>query len=427
MHYFLYAFGSNGESQLGLGFTSDGEHAPTLVPAPPPRDNMSIRKICGGGNHTLVLADNDKVYVAGLNTDGQLGHMLTQRPSNRHAAHDERLIKFDKRYRDISFCAATETTSAYILNGCSKQNKSPTPILYTEGRGRLGELGRGEMDKTKDQFTINVFDKDTLSTPLAQFENLGIVNTHINTHPEGFKFPRQVVDFAGGTWHYAAVLDNGDVWGWGKNRNGQLGPSQSETLIYPTNLLGIPFEADRVVCGKEFTYIVGRKNEGFHCILGSNKFRENMPDCVPHWKDIGATWNAVFVLFEDGSLIAFGTERQWNLIPPNLPSIDQIAIGNSHVLALTAAGKLISWGWGSHGNCGYLDPIKFPEGIVSGTFHEIQSSPPGDIRKIWAGASTSFVLTSCESPSVGELYPESDNDAKQDIEKDVAESQTMDV
>jgi protein ATS1 len=152
-----------------------------------------------------------------------------------------------------------------------------------------------------------------------------------------------------------------------------------------------------VVCGKDFTYLAGDPSTGDHTLLGRDKFgvRSNMPHHIQYWKDFGATWHAVFVLFHDGSLTAWGKDDMWELVPKDLPLIDQIAVGSEHVLALTRRGDLISWGWGKHGNCGDLTALvregKVKNDMVSGCWNEIPI--PERIESIGAGFCTSFVFT----------------------------------
>jgi protein ATS1 len=190
-------------------------------------------------------------------------------------------------------------------------------------------------------------------------------------------------------------MHDSSVYGWGKARLGQLGSALSGKVTTPTKIEGVPFRPTKVVCGKDFTYLVGDSREGKHHLLGKDKFNiiSNMPDHVKKWKDIGATWHAIFVLFQDGTLTAWGKDNMWELLPPNLPLLDKIAVGSDHVLAVTREGKLISWGWGKHGNCGDLSNImvEIKNDMVSGFWNEI--SLPGEIEMIGAGYCTSFVVT----------------------------------
>jgi predicted nucleic acid-binding Zn ribbon protein len=63
----VYAWGSNGCGELGLGDTED-RLTPTKVPG-----LGRVRAIAAGGGHSLALTESGEVYTWGLNKHGQLG------------------------------------------------------------------------------------------------------------------------------------------------------------------------------------------------------------------------------------------------------------------------------------------------------------------------------------------------------------------
>jgi protein ATS1 len=353
MAHRLYVFGSNGEGQLGIP-AANIVNTPTLVPIP--ESSISILRlhelegltaIRGGDNHTLLYIRTGTVYGAGDNRKGQLDSERKKR----------RIDQFTL-IADASHVAATCESSAYLIDytlsveGC---------YVKTHGSGQWGELSSGSHSS--------------------------------DSQPN--RLPGKAVDLAAGVWHYVAIMLDGSVYGWGKARHGQLGNGLSGKVTVPTRIEDVPFRPDKVICGKDFTYFVGNPAAGKHIILGQDKFKiiSNMPDHINGWKDIGATWYAIFVLFNDGTLTAWGKENMWKLLPPNLPPLDKIAVGSDHILAVTNDGKLISWGWGKHGNCGDLSNIEHEvkNDMVSGFWNEI--ALPGEIDFIGAGYCTSFVVT----------------------------------
>lgn len=346
MSHQLYVFGSNGEGQLGIP-AADIVNIPTKVP------NVSflehLKAIRGGDNHSLFQLEDGAVYKVGDNRKGQLGSSNQQsRPSD--------LTKAPLR---ASFVAATCESSAYIV----PQANCPETAVFIEGSGQWGEVA-----------DTSVAGSDT--TP----------NTTL---------PGTVIDFAAGVWHYVAILEDGSVYGWGKARLGQLGENVSGKVTTPTKLEDIPFKPAKVICGKDFTYLAGDPTTGEHAILGKDKFNiiSNMPADIKDWKDIGATWHAIFVLFNNGTLTAWGKENMWKLLPPDLPPLEKIAVGSDHMLALTKDGKLISWGWGKHGNCGDFSNVgrEIKNDMVNGFWNNIDI--PGEIQMIGAGFCTSFVVS----------------------------------
>jgi protein ATS1 len=354
MAYHLYVFGSNGEGQLGIP-AAEIVDSPTLVKNAPLLSG--VRSIIGGDNHTLLLTGQGDVYGVGDNRKAQLIGGTGQA---------SQLDTFKHIKSGISLMAATCESSAHVVT----QGSRGQSMIHTQGSGQWGELGHG------DEIT-GVTRVDATST-------IPIVT-----------IPGTVVDFAAGVWHYVAVLDDGSVFGWGKARLGQLGENFSGKVTLPTKIESIPFTPRRVVCGKDFTYLVGDPNTGEHIILGKDKFNivSSMPQNITGWKSIGATWHAIFVLFDDGKLIAWGRNALWELIPPGLPLISKIAVGSEHVLAITQDDELISWGWGKHGNCGNLSHLqeRVKNDMVSGFWNKIEL--PQKIKTIGAGFCTSFVFT----------------------------------
>ncbi|KAI2477334.1 ATS1 Alpha-tubulin suppressor [Pyrenophora tritici-repentis] len=346
MSYELYVFGSNSEGQLGIP-AADIVNIPTKVSNTPSLDNLLA--IRGGDNHSLFLSKDRAVYGVGDNRKGQLGSF----------GGETQFQSFKKAHSHILFTAATCESSAYI----SKGGEDSQSCILTEGSGRWGELGRG------DQVDCG---------PLAECTSL-----------QG-----AVIDFNAGVWHYVVILDDGSVYGWGKARLGQLGDKLSGKVTRPTKIENIPFKPRKVVCGADFTYLVGEPSTGEHILLGKDKFNiiSNMPANIKGWKDIGAMWHAVFVLFDDDTLAAWGKENMWKLLPPDLPLLDRISVGSDHILAVTRDGKLISWGWGKHGNCGDLSKLQdeVKNDMVSGFWNEIELQ--GEIEKIGAGFCTSFAV-----------------------------------
>ncbi|KAL1799913.1 hypothetical protein ACET3X_000255 [Alternaria dauci] len=349
----LYVFGSNGEGQLGIP-AAEIVSTPTRVPSPTPLDFSEsadeLKTIKGGDNHTLLVTKHGTVYGVGDNRKGQLAQ---EKPESR-------LDRFQSLNFSCSFAAATCESSAFIVSGSDEPGSgSSDDLVKTYGSNNWGELGSDDGSSTR------------------------------------FHLPGKVVDFAAGVWHYVAVMADGSVYGWGKARLGQLGDTLPAKVTRATKIEGIPFKPSKVVCGKDFTYLVGDPIEGQHHLLGKDKFNiiSNMPGHIKNWKDVGATWHAIFVLFQDGTLTGWGKENMWQLIPSNLPLLDKIAVGSDHILAITREGNLISWGWGKHGNCGDLSNIatRIKNDMVSGFWNNI--SIPGEIEMIGAGFCTSFVVS----------------------------------
>ncbi|MCJ1281329.1 hypothetical protein MMC26_000648 [Xylographa opegraphella] len=356
----LYAFGSNGSGQLGIDSKDDTAIATRCKVVSRLLDRSGIPvKVVAGGNHTLVLYSTGQVYMSGFPV------ALAEHPGDHN--HIDRM-KFQVAELncsdnvEIKLCSATWEVSTLI---------TADDHIFTFGLGSKGELGHG---------TRSIMNEN-LCPPIDR--------TFI---PEG----ASIIDLASGLQHTVIVLSNGEVYGWGNGRKGQLG-EPAEIVSEPRKFDAVNFKVMRAVCGREFTYLVGDQGQGQHAVLGSDKFgvRSHAPGSVSGWKDIGASWGTIFVLHQSGNLISWGRNDHGQLAPRNLPYIAKMAVGSEHVLALTAEGKVLAWGWGEHGNCG---PDVDKDGDVKSPWSEIKT-PDGDGRQaiigIGAGCATSWLWTDC--------------------------------
>lgn len=355
----IYAIGSNGSGQLGIGHKED-----VSVPKPAFFTDSTpgqVSQLKAGGNHTLILS-NGKLYGSGDSTSAALG-LFTGSDDSSLQFKQVKLTSSDSSLYDlpIVLCAATWEASFFV----QKDENGKSSRVYSFGTGNKGELGQGEL----------IF-RTAKAQLLKDFPPTGL----------------EVVDLAASVSHVIAVLNNGDVYGWGTGRKGQLG--HPERIVYtPRKIEGLDFEVVRAVCGREFTYLVGVPEQGKHVILGSDKWkvRSAAPSNVVGWQDIGAGWGSIMVLRNNGTVLPWGRDDHGQLAPPALPHLSQIAVGSEHALGLTLQGDVIAWGWGEHGNCG----PSTSNGDVKGKWNVIASSkylpPESKIYSIGAGCATSWI------------------------------------
>jgi protein ATS1 len=356
----IYAIGSNGSGQLGIGHKEDvSVPKQSLFSETHPEQIVQVK---AGGNHTLLLSSG-LLYCAGDPISGACGLVSDFKPSSSQfwrsrLDNGEALLNIPPVIR---FCAASWDAS-FIAQ---QDENGRTTRVYSFGTGNKGELGVGEL--------------------LFRSPNVQLIQ---DFPPAGL----EVVDLAASVSHIVAVLNNGDVYGWGSGRKGQLG--QPDGIIYsPRKISGINFKVIRAVCGREFTYLLGEREEGRHIVLGSDKWnvRSSAPPSVPRWSDVGASWGSIFVLQNDGKLLSWGRDDHGQLAPAGIPTLSQVAIGSEHAVGLTPEGDVLAWGWGEHGNCG----PSTVDGDVRGRWNVIASSkhlpPESKILGVGAGCATSWI------------------------------------
>lgn len=350
-----FAIGSNGSGQLGIGHKED-----VSVPKPVifPFEKQGFSTIRAGGNHTLLLTNAGSLYCSGDYTSGACGLSPPSRGQPGFREHDSGTEDFGK----VLFCAATWEASVIVREDEDGRAKK----VYSFGTGNKGELGLGEM---------------IFRSPKSQL---------IERFPPG---DTEIVDLSASMSHVVAVLSNGEVYGWGSGRKGQIG--QPEKIVHEPRLIGgIGFKVVRAVCGRENSTFLGAPNEGRCVVFGSDKasIQTLAPPILRGWKDVGGSWGSVFVLMSDGSIACWGRDDHGQLAAGNLPKLSQIAVGSEHVVGLTKDGEVMAWGWGEHGNCG---PVTDANGDVKGKWNVIASSKylpdNSKIVTIGAGCATSWI------------------------------------
>jgi protein ATS1 len=271
----VYAIGSNGSGQLGIGHKEDVSVPKQVLFEDEKVD--PVTQVKAGGNHTLLLSGNS-LYCSGDPSSGACG-LTPDSTCPDSQFYKARLNTEDSTANSpIEFCAASWEASIIVR----KDKHGHATKVSSFGIGNKGELGQGEL----------LF-RSSKAQVIKDFP------------PTGLK----VVDLAASVNHVVAVLDNGDVYGWGSGRKGQLG--QPEGIVYlPRKVTDVEFKVVRAVCGREFTYLIDDPESGKHAVLGSDKWavRSAAPPAGPGWQDAGASWGSIFVLGKDGNLLSWGRD-----------------------------------------------------------------------------------------------------------------------
>ncbi|PWY72052.1 alpha-tubulin suppressor protein Aats1 [Aspergillus eucalypticola CBS 122712] len=347
----LYAFGSNGSGQLGLSHTEDvsvptkclfddDQYHTTTASSSSCSITPTISRIAAGGNHTLVLFSDGRVYAAGCNEDGRCGGRL---PSGSGDGYEE-VVRFrrvvvntsdgdvgeeeEERFTDVS--ATWEAT--FLVSGRK---------VYVLGTGGRGELGVGE-------------GKSSVK------EGVGCI-----------EFEDKVISIASGMGHTVVVLEGGQVYGWGGGRKGQLGAKGKEIKVAwePVRIdeEEIGFRATGAACGREFTVVLGDKEKGQFVVLGSP----------------GDKWGVM-----SGGKEPVGC---FQVAAGGDGVVKGLAVGSEHVLGLVDGTTVVACGWGEHGNCG---PETDAQGNVKGVCCQIPlPDGVGEVVGLGAGCATSWVIT----------------------------------
>ncbi|KAH9899019.1 regulator of chromosome condensation 1/beta-lactamase-inhibitor protein II [Xylariomycetidae sp. FL2044] len=387
----LFAHGSNGSGQLGLGHKED-----VSVPKPVRFAGLlqapaRITQVAAGGNHTIVRTEDGRAYWSGDATTGACGIV-----DDSTSSTEFREIRLFPPKKSGESTTNTEDTPRVANVACTWDSS----ILVVEDE-------RGEATR--------VYVCGMMTTTTGQ--NPSPTSSISHREPELLRdFPprgTRVRDIAAGFRHVVTVLDNGEVWGWGNGRKGQLGPpppspplplppgdtdtgtDDARGLVRrPRKIEDVGFAASRAVCCQYATCLIGEPGDGRIRVLGADKWglKTDAPVEVPNWKAIGASWGGIYILKRDGAVIAWGRNDRGQLPPLGLPPLVGIAAGSEHVVALMEQGNVLAWGWGEHGNCG---PETDGDGDVKGRWSVIVSqkhmSGDSEITAIGAGCATTWI------------------------------------
>lgn len=374
----VYALGSNGAGQLGVGHLDDIARAEKCVFMSKPGvsngsgsrmdEEDEVKKIVAGGNHTLVLMESGRVFAAGRNVDGRLGLSCERRQEDARVVFEE--IDFseleeadgysggnDWKVTDI---AATWESSIFVFNH---------RVVFACGSGAKGELGLGP----------DIQQADTLKK-VFKVEESGL----------------HIMAVAACMAHVVMIVSDGSVLGWGGCRKGQLGQGvRQEKLLWTPRRLGdgISFNPERVVVGREYTVLIRSGEQPV--VWGDTKFFKLDDLGVLGQNEVLISgWSALHSYSSaPTSLVkSIGRNDRGQLASNKLPPLRTLAAGSEHCVGITSTDGVIAWGWGEHGNCG--EPIG-DEGNEVDHWNQIPVPHLEDgivVRDVAAGCATTFII-----------------------------------
>jgi protein ATS1 len=371
----LFALGSNGSGQLGIGHEDDVSWPQPCIFGESSLQHLAaddkILKIAAGGNHTLVRFSSGKVFAAGSNELGQCGlsssisHTSIYRQVKLHSepsSSGEQVVLFD----DVS---ATWEASFFTSGN----------HIHVRGQGMKGELGLGENVKHTD-------------------EGKGVI-----VMSDQFGCSRTIREIKSGMSHTVVLTEEGQLIGWGAGRKGQLGEeNKQKKIVWKPQKIGMSLQATKIAVGRDFTFVAGEKDR-WHCLLGDPKYEsEYLPDLKLFVMtngegayDLTASWSNIYALIHsDHQLKGWGRNDRGQLPPQHLPKLRAIAAGSEHCIGLTMDGEVVAWGWGEHGNCG---PDTAAHANVAGGRWNVLPVPltaTEEVVGIGAGCATSFIVIS---------------------------------
>uniref|UniRef100_A0A3Q4MNC6 HECT and RLD domain containing E3 ubiquitin protein ligase 3 n=1 Tax=Neolamprologus brichardi TaxID=32507 RepID=A0A3Q4MNC6_NEOBR len=297
----VYTCGSNSWGQLGHDKAGT---SPEVVGA---LDTQKIAMVSCGRGHSMAVNEQGQLFAWGAGDGGQLGLGTTET-----TVRIPRLVKRLCDHRISQVMCGNQHCIALSRDG----------QLFTWGQNTSGQLGLGKGEPSK-LFPHPL--KSLAGIPLAQIT-------------------------AGGDHSFALSL-SGAVFGWGKNRDGQLGLNDKQDRAVPCHIKFL--RSQKVVyisCGDEHTAALTKDGGLFTFGDGS-------------WGQLGhGSTNSE--LLPRRVLELMGTE------------VSQIACGRHHTLAFVpSSGVVYAFGCNSHGQLGTgilgdaRSPFPVKASFLTGKFH----------------------------------------------------------
>ncbi|XP_063870705.1 X-linked retinitis pigmentosa GTPase regulator-like isoform X2 [Scylla paramamosain] len=289
--------------------------------------NDIIVEIACGDEHTAVLTESGRVFTIGNNNMGQLGLGTTKpvlKPSCVKSIKPEKVVHIG--------CGRSHTIAACFSGA-----------VYAWGHNGDGQLGTGD-----------------------HVDHLSPVQI--------LKLEAPAAGVAAGSSHSIVLTEDGELYVWGNNNEGQLGLDVGEQLI--PALVTLPEPVVNVACGYYHNIAISGSGQAFtwgesdHGKLGLTDgllaFHRHPQEVILPEKVVQVAAGSAHTLFltENGVIYSCGLGSSGELgqnggelecwLPKPLMETDgklvvAIAAGANHSSAITADGFLLTWGCGRHG------------------------------------------------------------------------------
>ncbi|CAJ1937769.1 unnamed protein product [Sphenostylis stenocarpa] len=342
--------------------------------------------VSAGASHSVALLSGNVVCSWGRGEDGQLGHGDT----------DDRLLPtklsaLDSQDIICVTCGADHTMA---------RSESGRNIVLWLSRGDFGRLGHGDHSDMFIPHPIRALqglmiqqiacgdshclavttDSLVLSWGHNQNGELGLGTTEDSLLPQKVQkfegIPIKMV--AAGAEHSVAITEDGNLYGWGWGRYGNLGLGDRNDRLLPEKVTVDGYKITQVACGWRHTICVSSSGGlytygwGKYGQLGHGDFEDHLVPCkVEALSDkfisqVSGGWRHSMALTSSGQLLGWGWNKFGQIgvgnnldcsspVQVNFPydqKVHQISCGWRHTIAVTEREDVYSWGRGANGQLG---------------------------------------------------------------------------
>ena len=317
-----WLWGFNTSGQLG-NLSMTNRSSPVL-----PIGGHSFVEISAGNIHSLARKADGSVWGWGSNANGRLGAgvNITNRSSPSLVVGSHTFVEISaanahslaRKSADGSVWAWGNNPSGGLGRNNITSTSSPVLVLGSHSFSEISSRGYNSLARKADG-SVWCWGDNT-------YGNVGDNSIANRSSPVLVVGSHSFVEISNGcTYHSIARKDDGSVWAWGSNSNGQLGDNSITSRSSPVLVLG-SHSFIEISTGE--SYSLARKSDGSAWTWGSNSYGE-----------IG---NNSLIQASSPVLVTGGH------------SFFEISGGGSHSVARKADGSVWSWGYNNVGQIGDL-------------------------------------------------------------------------
>jgi len=268
----VFTFGSPDDGQLGLGDIFENVLIPTKI-----ESLSNIKQISCGNSHTLVLNNQGEVFTFGENHSGQLGLGHTEGQSVP--------VKIES-LSGIKYVACGGNHSLVVHDSGE---------IFAFGGNRFGQLGIGNNINQLVPIKINYLMDIPIQSVICGFEHSMALTNQGNVYSFGNNVKGQLgkgtsfnnsfipvkIDMLGnikqlssGNSHTMALSNEGFIYVFGDNKQGQLGTGDRKIRTVPIKLESVT-SIVQVACGNAYSHVL--TTDGIVLGFGDNEAKQLGP------------------------------------------------------------------------------------------------------------------------------------------------------
>ena len=380
---------NNGAQIVNCSFGSTGENLALREAI----EESGLFFVCAAGNNRMNLEEtpiypaalglDNVVSVAALNQDLGMSYFSNYGTEKTDVAAWGRDVYSTLPGGGYGEMNGTSMSAAYVsgaaaLAAATEDGTAELKERICDAADKLSSLENKVKNCAKINFTALVRGEKVTETSSITAEDDFDVLGYQRTAAEDWELYSSTknVQVAAGYEHVLVLKENGTVWSWGRNNEGELGDNTQETRSVPKQIIGLT-NIVQIAAGE--MYSMALKNDGTVWTWGKNQNGQlgdgtyttrKLPvkvTGISAVKEIEAGYAHSMAVTEDGKLYSWGSNKTGQLggsgtaaggnqcTPQyaDLDNVKSVSAGKDHSLAVKANGEVYAWGNAEYGKTGH--------------------------------------------------------------------------